>query len=160
MSTDNLPARNEFYKKPEFIASALVLVVFIFDFLPFFHFMVKLSGLSTLDLLTELSSNVYYIFYLVPVGALYLAIKPFLKEGPATAYAMIGKYVVFGGLTLFFVFKLLGVGEISGGLGGLGVGFYVAWIASWFLPFEEKMLELVQKGRQKAEDAVQQNKGG
>lgn len=161
MSTEHLPARNEFYRSPEFIASVIVIIVFLFDWLPFFHLDAilverKMSGLGTLEVFTEYLSFIYYFFYLIPIAAVYLVIRPFLKEGPATAYAWIGKYIVFGGFTLFFVFKLIGLGDLEGGLGGLGFGFYIAWVASWFLPFEQKMLELVQKGREKVEDATKQ----
>lgn len=164
MSTDHLPARNEFYRSPEFIASILVIIIFLFDFLPFYHLRAflmeqRLSGIGTLEVFTEHLSFIYYLFYFVPIAAVYLAIRPFLKEGTATAYANVAKYLIFAGLTLFFVFKLIGFGKLEGGLGGLGLGFYVAWIASWFLPFEQKMLSLVQEGRQRAADVVQQNKG-
>lgn len=158
MANGNLPAKNEFYKSTEFVASVIVLFIFLFDFVPFFnwHFFLierHLSGLSTLEMFTEFVSFIYYLFYLVPIAAAYLAIRTFLREGPATAFALPARYIVFGGLTLFMVFRVIGLGEMDAGLSGLGFGFFVAWIASWFLPFEEQLIALMAKLRQRAQQS-------
>lgn len=146
-----------FYKTPSFIAAALVLFIFIFDL---FSFMggAKLggtSGLETLNWMRKFSSTIYVVFYIVPIGAAYLLIHPFLKTGQFDQYNGLAKWLVFGGLVGFLVFKLVGVGEfVKGGLGGIGIGFYIAFIASLFLPFETTMMARVKDARERIEDQM------
>lgn len=148
-----------FYKTPSFIASAVVLFVFIFDVFPFFSggsglFHNKASGFDAIDIMRHFS-GIYFIFYVIPLAALYLLIHPFLKEGQFNQYNGIAKWLVFGGLVGFLVFKLVGIGNgVKGGLGGLGFGFYVAFIASLFLPFESTMMTRVRQAREKIEEQV------
>jgi len=153
-----------FYKTPSFIASAVVLFVFIFDVFPFmtggklFH----LSGLESINWLRRLASGIYFLFYIIPIAAAYLVIHPFLKEGQFNQYNGLAKWLVFGGLVAFLVFKLAGVGTgVQGGLHGLGFGFYVAFIASLFLPFESTMMKRVREARDRIEEQVgNKNEGG
>lgn len=148
-----------FYKTPSFIAAAVVLVVFVFDFLPFMsggfgNFRFKLSGFDAVDMMGN-ASGIYYLFYVIPLAALYLVIHPFLKEGQFNQYNGLAKWLVFGGLVAFFVFKLVGVGSgIQSGLKGIGFGFYVAVIASLFLPFETTMMLRVNQAREKIGDQM------
>lgn len=158
MEAENKPAPpvTPFYLHPSFIASAVILLIFLVKLLPFAYvqlFVVRggFSGLQTINFLGDNASGIYYLFYLIPVAAIYLVAFSFIPDGPAKGYSNAAKWIVFGGLVGYLLLRLINVGGIAGGFVTIGIGYYIALLASLFLPFETKMLDLVRKGTEKVQ---------
>ena len=160
MEAENKPVLvTPFYLHPSFIASAVILLIFLVKLLPFAYikmFVVRggLSGFQTINFLGDNASGIYYLIYLVPVAAIYLLAYSFIPDGPAKGYSNAAKWIIFGGLIGYLLLRLMNVGSIPGGFVTVGIGFYIALIASLFLPFETKMLDLVRKGTEKVQQKV------